>query len=104
MTQKQEQVLKNNVEFLEMLMKIHNEKDQTFFDIETKEALLLTICATNAVIKSLNKKIQEELYCDLKDQIQIMNKEEIALEYILNTPINKLFQQVNKYYLSNKIK
>jgi hypothetical protein len=55
MTHNQEKVLKMNVELLEMLMDIHNEKDQTFFSMDTKEALLITICATNAVIRSLKK-------------------------------------------------
>jgi hypothetical protein len=55
MTQNQEKILKMNVELLEMIMQIHNEKDQTFFSDDTKEALLITICATNAVIRSMKK-------------------------------------------------
>jgi hypothetical protein len=55
MTHNQEKILKMNVELLEMIMQIHNEKDQTFFSVDTKEALLITICATNAVIRSLKK-------------------------------------------------
>jgi hypothetical protein len=69
MTHNQKRVLKMNVELLEMLMKYNNDKNDLFYDMDVKEALLITICATNAVIRSLDKQNEQTYKLNTNENI-----------------------------------
>ena len=69
MTNNQKRVLKMNVELLEMLMEYNNNKSEIFYDMDVKEALLITICATNAVIRSLEKQNTQTINLNTNDNV-----------------------------------
>ena len=55
MTKAQKGILKENINLLELIYKLHSEQSTAIFDEEISEAILLGICAQQALIKSFER-------------------------------------------------
>jgi len=53
MTRAQKGILKENINLLELIYKLHSEQSAAIFAEELTEAILLGICAQQALIRSI---------------------------------------------------